>query len=148
GVRRATMTFSTGPTYRPYRPVPGDNGRVIKGVSVSRTMPDVAAVARSLPGVLLTTGVAPHWVGPSAAIAAGATSAIAGAVALQARPRGPLRLVGALSVVMAAAVALAGFTRPVELVYPAGVAAWGFAAGMTWAFSANAGLVGAMTPAL
>lgn len=121
---------------------------MIKGVSVGRTMPDVGAVARSLLGVLLMTGLALHWVGPSAAIAAGGASAIAGAVALQDSPRGQLRLVVVLSVAMAAAVALALVSAPIAVLYTVVVAAWGFAAGMTWAVSANAGLVGAMVTAL
>lgn len=125
-----------------------DNGRVIKGLSVNRTMPDVGAVARSLLGVLLVAGVALHWVGPSAAIAAGGASAIAGAVALQDSPRGQVRLVAAVSVAMAVAVVLGVTTQPIAALYALVVAAWGFGAGMTWAVSANAGLVGAAATAL
>lgn len=127
---------------------PGNNGGVIKGLSVSPTMPDVGAVTRSLLGVLLVAGVALHWAGTTAAIAAAGASAIAGAVALQDSPRGQLRLVVSVSFAMGFAALFAAAAEPYAALFAALVAVWGFGAGMTWAISANAGLVAAAATAL
>ena len=120
----------------------------MKGLSVSPTMPDVGAVVRSLLGVLLMAGVALHWAGATAAIAAAGASAIAGAVALQDSPRGQLRLVVCVSLAMGTAALLAAAAEPYAAVFAVLVALWGFGSGMTWAISVNAGLVAAAAMAL
>lgn len=120
----------------------------MKGLSVSPTMPDVGAVVRSLLGVLVVAGVALHWAGPTAAIAAAGASAIAGAVALQDSPRGQLRLVVWVTIAMGVAALFAAAAEPYAAVFAVLVALWGFASGMTWAISANAGLVAASAMAL
>lgn len=121
---------------------------MIKGLSVSPTMPDVGAVARSLLAVLLVAGVALHWSGTTAAIAAAGAAAIAGAVALQDSPRGQLRLVVCVSIAMGFAALFAAAAEPYAALFAVLVAAWGFGSGMTWAISANAGLVAGAAMAL
>ena len=121
---------------------------MIKGLALRPTMPDVGAIVRSVLGVLLVAGVALYWVGATAAIAAAGAAAIAGAVALQDSPRGSFRLVVCVSLAMGVAVLLASLTSPYGLLFAVVVAVWGFGAGMTWAVSANAGLVAAAATAL
>lgn len=127
---------------------PGHNGGVMKGLSVSPAMPDVGAVLRSLLGVLVVAGVALQWSGSTAAIAAAGASAIAGAVALQDSPRGQLRLVVCVTVAMSVAAFFAAAAEPYAVPFAVLVALWGFGSGMTWAISANAGVVAAAAMAL
>lgn len=111
-------------------------------------MPDVGAVIRSLLGVLLVAGVALQLSGSTAAIATAGASAIAGAVALQDSPRGQLRLVFCVSAAMGVAAFFAAAAEPYAALFAVLVALWGFASGMTWAISANAGFVAAAAMAL
>jgi hypothetical protein len=120
----------------------------MKGLALRSTTPDMSAIVRSVLGVLLVTAAALYWVGAGAAIAAAGAAAIAGAVALQETPRGPFRLVACVSLAMGAAVLLASLVGPHDLMFAVLVAVWGFGAGMTWAVSANAGLVAAAATAL
>jgi uncharacterized membrane protein YccC len=120
----------------------------MKGLSVSPAMPDVGAVIRSLLGVLAVAVVALQWSGSTAGIAAAGASAIAGAVALQDSPRGQLRLVLCVSVAMGVAAFFAAAAEPYAVLFVVLVAAWGFASGLTWAVSANTGLVAAAAMAL
>ncbi|MET0457415.1 MAG: FUSC family protein [Mycobacterium sp.] len=110
--------------------------------------PDVGAVLRSLLGVLAAAGAGLHWGSAGAATAAAGAAAIAGATALQDSPRGPLPLVGAVSLQMGAAVLLGTATSSYGVLFVAVVAGWCFLAGMQWAVSTNAGLIAAAAGAL
>ncbi len=120
----------------------------MKGLAIRPTLPDIGAVGRSLLGVLIVAVAALHWAGAGAAIGAAGAAAIAGAVALQDSPRGQFRLVGGASLAMGLAVLLATWLEPYGAMFAALVAAWCFGAGLAWAVSANAGLVGAAVTAL
>ncbi len=111
-------------------------------------MPDLGAVGRSLLGVMVAAGAGLHWGSAGAATAAAGAAAIAGAAALQDSPRGPLRLVGAISVQMGAAVLLGTSTSSYGVLFVLVATAWCFVAGMQWAVSANAGLIAAAAGAL
>ncbi len=120
----------------------------MKGLPQGLTMPDLGAVGRSLLGVLVAAGAGLHWGSAGAATAAAGAAAIAGATALQDRPRGPLRLVGAISLQMGAAVLLGTSTSSYGVLFVLVAAAWCFVAGMQWAVSATAGLTATAAGAL
>ncbi|HYO01100.1 MAG TPA: FUSC family protein [Mycobacterium sp.] len=111
-------------------------------------MPDLGAVGRSLLGVIVAAGAGLHWGSAGAATAAAGAAAIAGAAALQDSPRGPLRLVGAISFQMGAAVLLGTSTSSYGVLFVLVATAWCFVAGMQWAVSASAGLIAAAAGAL
>ena len=111
-------------------------------------MPDLAAVVRSLLGVMAAAAAGLHWGTAGAATAAAGAAAIAGATALQDSPRGPQRLVGAISIQMGLAVLLGTATSSYGVLFVLVVTAWCFVAGMQWAVSANAGLLAAAAGAL
>lgn len=105
-------------------------------------------MARSLLGVLIVSAIGLEWVSPGAALAAGGSAAIAGAVALQDSPHDRTPLVVAVSVAMGVAVLFGTLSASITLVFVVVVALWCFAAGMIWALGANAGLVAAAASAL
>jgi uncharacterized membrane protein YccC len=111
-------------------------------------MPDLGAVGRSLLGVLAAAVAGLHWGTAGAATAAAGAAAIAGATALQDSPRGPLRLVGVMSLQMGLAVLLGTATSSYGILFALVVTAWCFVAGMQWALSSNAGLIAAASGAL
>ncbi|MHA3021437.1 FUSC family protein [Mycobacterium sp. BMJ-28] len=114
-----------------------------RGGALGLTLYEFGAVARSLLGVLAVATAALYLDSSGAAIAAGGAAAMAGATALQDSPRSRIALVTAVSLEMALAVAVGGFTAEWTPVFLAVVAAWCFLAGMQWALSANAGMVAA-----
>ena len=126
----------------------GCDERVTKGLPPWFTVPDVGAVARSLLGVLLAAAAGLHFGSAGAATAAAGAAAIAGATALQDSPRGPLPLVGAISLQMGAAVLLGTSTSSYGVLFVLVVTAWCFVAGMQWAVSVNAGLIATAAGAL
>ncbi|HYJ56710.1 MAG TPA: FUSC family protein, partial [Mycobacterium sp.] len=72
---------------------------MIKGLTLP-AVPDLAAVLRSLIGVVAVAMIALHWGAPGSATAAAGAAAIAGAAALQDSPRGRIPLVVAVSLLM------------------------------------------------
>jgi uncharacterized membrane protein YccC len=120
----------------------------MKALPQRLTMLDLGAVGRSLLGVLLAAAAGLHWGSAGAATAAAGAAAIAGATALQDSPRGPLLLVSAISFQMGAAVLLGTATSSYGVLFVLVVTAWCFVAGMQWAVSANAGIIGAAAGAL
>jgi uncharacterized membrane protein YccC len=120
----------------------------MKGLPQRLTMPDLGAVGRSLLGVLVAAAAGLHWGSAGAATAAAGAAAIAGAAALQDSPRGPLPLLAAISFQMGAAVLLGTSTSSYGVLFVAVAAAWCFVAGMQWAVSARAGLIGTAAGAL
>jgi uncharacterized membrane protein YccC len=115
----------------------------MKGLPQRLAMPDLGTVSRSLLGVLVAAAAGLHWGSAGAATAAAGAATIAGAVALQENPRGPLRLVAVASVQMGAAVLLGTATSFSSVLFVLAATAWCFFAGLQWARSANAGLVAA-----
>jgi uncharacterized membrane protein YccC len=118
------------------------------GLPQRPTMPDLGAVGRSLLGVVVAAAAGLHWGSAGAATAAAGAAAIAGATALQDSPRGPLPLVGAISLQMGAAVLLGTATSSNGVLFMLAAAAWCVIAGLQWAVSANAGLIAAAAGAL
>jgi uncharacterized membrane protein YccC len=148
-----TITFSMEETYFGARAhgskgARGENGHMIRGLAVRLSLPDVGVVVRSLLGVLLVSAVALEWGSVGTAVAAGGSAAIAGATAFQDSPRGRVRLVVAVSLLMGAAVLVGSLTAGHVVVFVVVVALWCFAAGMLWSLSADAGLVAAAASAL
>ena len=97
---------------------------------------------------MLAAAAGLHWGSAGAATAAAGAAAIAGAAALQDTPRGPLPLVGAMSIQMGAAVFLGTSTSSYGVLFVLVAAAWCFVAGLQWAVSTNAGLIAAAAGAL
>lgn len=126
----------------------GVMGGRMSGLPQRLTMPDVGAVCRSLLGVVVAAAAGLHWGSAGAATAAAGAAAIAGATALQDSPRGPLPLVGAISIQMGAAVLLGTATSSNGVLFVLVATAWCFIAGMQWAVSANVGLIAAAAGAL
>jgi uncharacterized membrane protein YccC len=114
---------------------------VTKGLWQRLPVPDLGAAGRSLLGVMIAAAAGLHWGSAGAATAAAGAAAIAGAAALQDSPRGPLRLVGVMSIQMGIAVLLGTATSSYGVLFVLVVAGWCFVAGMQWAASANAGLI-------
>jgi uncharacterized membrane protein YccC len=111
-------------------------------------VPDLGAVSRSLLGVMAAAAAGLHWGSAGAATAAAGAAAIAGATALQDSPRGPLAQVSAISLQMGAAVLLGTWTSSYSAVFVLVAAAWSFVAGLQWAVSAEAGIIGVAAGAL
>lgn len=109
---------------------------------------DLGAAGRSLLGVLLAAGAGLHWGPAGAGTAAAGAAVIAGAAALQDSPRGPLALMGAMSVQVGVAVLLGTSTSSYGVLFVLCATAWAFVAGLQWAVSANAGLIAAATGGL
>lgn len=107
------------------------------------TLLDLGAAGRSLLGVMVAAAAGLHWGSAGAATAAAGAAVIAGAAALQDSPRGPLALMGATSFQVGVAVLLGTSTSSYGVLFIFVAAAWAFAAGLQWAVSANAGLIGA-----
>lgn len=122
--------------------------RMFWGFALRPSWPYVGEVARSLLGVLLAVAAALEWVSPSAAVAAGGSAAIAGAIALQDSPHGRLPLVVVVSAGLGVAAFLGHLTAPYTVLFVIALLLWCFAAGLAWAVSANAGLVAAAASAL
>ncbi|MGK2880019.1 MAG: FUSC family protein [Mycobacterium sp.] len=118
------------------------------GLASRLSLPYLSEATRSLLGVLIVAVIALQWVSPGAALAAGGSAAIAGAVALQDSPHGRAQLVVAVSVAMGFAVLFGMLSAPITVVFVVMVALWCFAAGTMWAVGANAGLVAAAASAL
>ncbi|MGB0437685.1 MAG: hypothetical protein ACPGIJ_12040 [Mycobacterium sp.] len=78
---------------------------MLKGFTLP-VVPDLAAVLRSLLGVMVVAAVAFHWGPAGSATAVTAGAAMAGATALQDSPRGRIPLVVMVSVLMGFAVLL------------------------------------------
>lgn len=119
-----------------------------KGPPLRLNLPDLGAAARSLIGVLAAAGAGLHWGSAGAATAAAGAAAIAGAAALQDSPRGPLRLVVAMSVPLGAAVLVGTSTSPSSVLFVLAATVWAFFAGMQWAVSTSAGLIATAACAL
>lgn len=120
----------------------------MKGLAQRLAMPDLGAVGRCLLGVMIAAAAGLHWGSAGAATSAAGAAAIAGAAALQDSPRGPLRVVCAMSVQMGIAVLLGTATSSYGLLFVLVATAWCFFAGLQWAVSANAGLIAAAAGAL
>ncbi|CAN5877992.1 FUSC family protein [soil metagenome] len=110
--------------------------------------PYVSEVSRSLLGVVLAVAVALQWGSMTAAVAAGGSAAVAGAVALQDGPRSRIQLVVAVSVGLGVSVLLSVLSAPHSVVFTVVVGLWCFGAGLVWALGASAGLVAAAATAL
>lgn len=109
--------------------------------------PYIGEVARSLLGILLAVVLALEWGSPGAAMAAGGSAAIAGAVALQDNPRRMPRVLGVSA--LAAIVTLAGsWAAAHDVLFLLVVVMCAVAAGLAWAVSANAGLLATALGAL
>ncbi|MBX7434684.1 FUSC family protein [Mycobacterium sp. Y57] len=121
---------------------------MIKGLTLPPAMPDLAAVLRSLLGVVAVAVPAVQWdrVGSPAGVAGAA--AIAGVVALQDSPRARIPLVVATSLLTGGAVLTGALVSAYSPAFVAVAAVWSFAAAMAWALGANAGLVAAASVAL
>lgn len=104
-------------------------------------VPDLAAVVRSLLGVLAVAVATLNWGPPGSATAVTAAAAIAGATALQDSPRGRIPLVVAVSALMGFAVLLGALTSAISALFVATAALWCFVAAMPWALGAQAGLI-------
>ncbi|MGB2922934.1 MAG: FUSC family protein, partial [Mycobacterium sp.] len=111
-------------------------------------VPDLAAVLRSLVGVLAVALVAWNWGPVGSGTAAAGAAAIAGVTALQDSPRGRIARVVAVSLLMAVAVLLGGLTSAYSALFVAVIALWCFGAAMLWALGAHAGLIAAVSGAL
>ena len=115
---------------------------MLKGLTLP-AVPDLAAIVRSLLGVVAVAVVALNW-GPSgSATAITAAAAIAGATALQDSPRGRILLVVVVSLLMGCAVLLGALASANSMVFVGAVALWCFVSAMPWALGANAGLIAA-----
>ena len=119
-----------------------------KGPPLRLALPDLGAAGRSLIGVLAAAAVGLHWGSAGAASAAAGAAAIAGAAALQDTPRGPLRLVVAMSVQLGAAVLVGTSTSASGILFVLAATAWAFIAGVQWAVNTSAGLVATAACAL
>ncbi|CAN5440689.1 FUSC family protein [soil metagenome] len=124
----------------------GDMSRAFIRWAHRPSWPDADEAARSLLGVLLAVAVALEFATPVAAIAAGASAAITGAVAVK-NDGSALSTLGiaALMGVAASVGTLAAAHSPVFVVV---IALWSLGAGMLWAVSGDAGLVAAAATAL
>lgn len=120
---------------------------MLKGLKLP-VVPDLAAIARSLLGVVAVAVVALNWGPPASASAVTAAAAIAGATALQDSPRGRIPLVVVVSLLMGFAALLGALTSANSVAFVATVALWSFGAAMTWALGAQAGLIAAGSAAL
>ena len=121
---------------------------MMSGLSTRLSWPYVGELSRSLLGVLVVAAIAMEWASPGAALAAGGSAVIAGAVALQDSPYGRVQQVITVSFLMSVAVLVGTLTAPLTLLFVVVVALWCFAAGMMWALGANVGLVAAAASAL
>ena len=110
--------------------------------------PDLGAVARSLLGILAAAAAGLQWGALGAATAAAGAATIAGATALQDSPRGPWRIVSAISVQLGLAVLLGSATSSSGVLFVLVATAWCFAAGLQWAMSTTAGLIATAAGAL
>ncbi len=111
-------------------------------------VPDLAAVLRSLVGVLAVALVAWNWGPVGSGTAAAGAAAIAGVTALQDSPRGRIARVAAVSLLMAVAVLLGSLTSAYSALFVAVIALWCFGAAMLWALGAHAGLIAGVSGAL
>lgn len=111
-------------------------------------VPDLAAVLRSLVGVLAVAVIAWNWGPPGSGTAAAGAAAIAGVTALQDSPRGRIARVAAVSLLMGAAALLGGLTSAYSALFVAVIALWCFGAAMLWALGAHAGLIAGVSGAL
>jgi hypothetical protein len=123
---------------------------MIRAVALRPSWPYVGEVSRSLLGVVLAVAVALQWSAGStaAAIAAGGSAAIAGAVALQDSPRSRIQQVVAVSGVMGVSVFIGALSAPHSIVFIVVVGLWCFGAGLMWTLGTSAGLVAAAATAL
>ena len=120
---------------------------MLKGLTLP-VVPDLAAVLRSLLGVVVVAVVALNW-GPSGSATTVATAAaIAGATALQDSPRGRIPLVAVVSLLMGFAVLLGASVSAISGLFVATVGLWCFGAAMPWALGANAGRLAGASSAL
>ncbi|MGD9619418.1 MAG: FUSC family protein [Mycolicibacterium sp.] len=120
---------------------------MFKGLTVP-AVPDLAAILRSLLGVLAVAVVALNWGPANSATVITTAAAVAGATGLQDSPRGRMPLVVLVSLLMGLAVLLGASTSGSAPAFVAAVALWSFLAAMHWALSAHAGLVAAASVAL
>ncbi len=104
-------------------------------------VPDLAAVLRSLLGVMVVAAVAFNWGPAGSATAVTAGAAMAGATALQDSPRGRIPLVVMVSVLMGFAALLGALTSASSALFVAMVALWCFGTAMLWALGAHAGFI-------
>ncbi|AFM17597.1 putative membrane protein [Mycolicibacterium chubuense NBB4] len=114
---------------------------MIKGLGVRLSLPDVAAVLRSLLAIAVMAVVAMQW-GPAGSVTAVAgAAAIAAATALQDDPRGRIPLVVGVSFLMGSAVLVGALTSAYSPVFIVVAGLWCFGAAMPWALGATAGLI-------
>ena len=121
---------------------------MIKGLALRPEVPDVAAVLRSLLGVIAVGVIAAQWGPPGAAAAAAAAAGVTGAVALQESPRARVQLVVGAAAVLGWAALLGAAVSGFSPVFVLAAAVWCLVAAMPWALSANAGLIGAASAAI
>ncbi|MGB1225745.1 MAG: FUSC family protein, partial [Mycobacterium sp.] len=120
---------------------------MLKGLTLP-VVPDLAAVLRSLLGVMVVAAVAFNWGPAGSATAVTAGAAMAGATALQDSPRGRIPLVVMVSVLMGLAVLLGALTSGTSALFVATVALWCFGTAMLWALGAHAGFIGSASAVL
>ena len=120
---------------------------MLKGLTLP-AVPDLAAIVRSLLGVVAVAVIALNW-GPSgSATAITAAAAIAGATALQDSPRGRILLVVVVSLLMGCAVLVGALASANSMVFVGTVALWCFGSALPWGLGANAGRIAAASAAL
>ena len=120
---------------------------MLKGLTLP-VVPDLAAVLRSLLGVMVVAAVAFQWGPAGSATAVTAGAAMAGATALQDSPRGRIPLVVMVSVLMGVAVLLGALTSATSALFVVTVALWCFGTAMLWALGAHAGFIGSASAVL
>ena len=120
---------------------------MFKGLTLP-VVPDLAAILRSLLGVVAVAVAALNWGPAGFASVITAAAAVVGATALQDSPRGRLPLVVAVSLLMGFVVLLGALTSANSVIFVATVTLWCFAAAMGWALGAQAGLIAAASAAL
>ncbi|HEY9267483.1 MAG TPA: FUSC family protein, partial [Mycobacterium sp.] len=121
---------------------------MIKGLTLRPAMPDIAAVLRSLLGVVAVTLFALYWGPPGSATATAVAAAVAGATALRDSPRGRIFLVVGVSLLMGSAVLLGALTSAYSALFVVVVALWSFGAATPWALGVHAGSIAAVSAAL
>ncbi|WP_264061230.1 FUSC family protein [Mycolicibacterium psychrotolerans] len=116
--------------------------------AVRSVLPEAAPVLRGLAAVVAAVLVAVSLGPPGSATAVAGAGAVAGAAALQDRPRGRILRVLFVSVLMGASALLGALTSSHSPVFIASAAVWCFAAALAWALGGHAGLIASAAGAL
>lgn len=111
-------------------------------------LPEAAPVLRSLVAVVIAVLVAVSWGPPGSATAVAGAGAVAGAAALQDRPRGRILRVLFVAALMGASALLGALTSAHSPVFIAAAGVWCFAAALAWALGGHAGLIASAAGAL